>query len=173
MRNSGSAVNNLHSALDSYCILNELCDFLPKYTQIQLQIILFLLFWDVLWIINDLLAPPSLFFHEFQQNRGFYGQYQTIPISVGSLTITNIPKYTLKFRLSKVIYIYKLFLYFYRNSDTENNSSLFKTYAVDLRRLLCEQVVCLITEKKGAYWSFPVFIFVFILKRKKRNKINK
>jgi hypothetical protein len=28
-------------------------------------------------------------------------------------------------------YIYKLFLYFYRNSDTENNSSLFKTYAVD------------------------------------------
>jgi hypothetical protein len=29
--------------------------------------------------------------------------------------------------------IYKLFLYFYRNSDTENNSSLFKIYAVDLR----------------------------------------
>ena len=27
--------------------------------------------------------------------------------------------------------IYKLFLYFYRNSDTENNSSLFKTYAVN------------------------------------------
>ena len=42
--------------------------FLPKYTQIQLQIILFLLFWDVLWIINDILAPLSLFFHEFQQN---------------------------------------------------------------------------------------------------------
>jgi hypothetical protein len=40
----------------------------PKYTQMQLQIILFLLFWDVLWIINDLLAPLSLFFHEFQQN---------------------------------------------------------------------------------------------------------
>ena len=40
---------------------------------------------------------------------------------------------------------------FYRNSDTEHNSSLFKTDAVDLRRLLCEQVVCLITEKKGAY----------------------
>ena len=37
-------------------------DFLPKYTQIQLQIILFQLFWDVLWIINDLLAPLSLFF---------------------------------------------------------------------------------------------------------------
>ena len=46
-------------------------DFLPKYTQIQLQIILFLLFWDVLWIINDLLAPLSLFFHEFQQNSQF------------------------------------------------------------------------------------------------------
>jgi hypothetical protein len=72
-------------------------------------------------------------------------------ISVGSLTITNIPKYTLKFRLSKVWH--KLFWYFYRNSDTENNSSLFKTYAVDLRWLLCEQVVCLIIEKKGAYWS--------------------
>jgi hypothetical protein len=37
-------------------------------TKYWLQIILFLLFWDVLWIINDLLAPLSLFFHEFQQN---------------------------------------------------------------------------------------------------------
>ena len=50
----------------------------------------------------------------------------------------------------KSLDIYKLFLYFYRNSDTENNSSLFKTYAVDLRRLLCEKVVCLITGKKIA-----------------------
>ena len=41
------------------------------FTQIQLQIILFLLFWDVLWLINDLLAPLSLFFHEFQQNSQF------------------------------------------------------------------------------------------------------
>ena len=40
----------------------------PQYTQIQLNIISVLLFWDVLWIINDLLAPLSLFFHEFQQN---------------------------------------------------------------------------------------------------------
>jgi hypothetical protein len=39
--------------------------------------------------------------------------YQTIPISVGSLTITNIPKYTLKFRLSKV-----------RNSDTEKHTNI-------------------------------------------------
>ena len=38
---------------------------------IQLQFILFLLFWNVLWIINDLLAPLSLFFHEFQQNSQF------------------------------------------------------------------------------------------------------
>ena len=30
--------------------------------------------------------------------------------------------------------IHKLFLYFYRNSDIENNSSLFKTYAVDLSK---------------------------------------
>ena len=71
--------------------------------------------------------------------------------------------------------IYKLFLYFDRNSDTENNSSLFKTYAVDLRRLLCEQVVCLITGKKKEHTDhFPFsYIFLFILKRKKRNKINK
>jgi hypothetical protein len=40
-------------------MLSDRCDFLPK---IQLQIILFLSFWDVLWIINDLLAPLSLFF---------------------------------------------------------------------------------------------------------------
>jgi hypothetical protein len=58
------------------------CDFLPKYTQIQLQIILFLLLWDVLWIINNLLAPLSLFVHEFQQNSHFFRQYQTFPLSV-------------------------------------------------------------------------------------------
>jgi hypothetical protein len=40
----------------------------PKYTQIHHKIILFLLFWDALWIMNNLLAPLSLFFHEFQQN---------------------------------------------------------------------------------------------------------
>jgi hypothetical protein len=41
-----------------------------------------------------------------------------------------------------------------------------------LRRLLCEQVVCLITEKKEHTDHFPFsFIFLFILKRKKRNKI--
>ena len=56
--------------------------------------------------------------------------------------------------------IYKLFLYFYRNSDTENNSSLFKTDAVDLRRLLCEQVVCLITEKKEHTDYFP-FSYIY------------
>jgi hypothetical protein len=31
-----------------------------------------LLFWDALWIINDLLAPLSLLFHEFQQNSNFF-----------------------------------------------------------------------------------------------------
>ena len=41
------------------------------FTQIQLQIILFLLFWDVLWIIKDLLAPLSLFLQEFQENSQF------------------------------------------------------------------------------------------------------
>jgi hypothetical protein len=53
-------------------------------------------------------------------------------------------------------------------------SSLFKAYAVDLRRLLCDQVVCLITEEKEHTDHFPFsYIFLFILKRKKRNKINK
>jgi hypothetical protein len=78
------------------------------FTQIHHKIISFLLFWDVLWITNDLLAPDVLiFFMNFNKIVSFYGQYhyQTNPISVGSLTITNIPKYTLKFRLSKVWYI--------------------------------------------------------------------
>jgi hypothetical protein len=40
---------------------------LPKYTQIH-YFLLFLLFWDVLWIINDLLALLSLFVHEFKHH---------------------------------------------------------------------------------------------------------
>jgi hypothetical protein len=40
----------------------------PNYTQIHHKTIWFLLFWGVLWIINDLLAPLSLFVHEFQLN---------------------------------------------------------------------------------------------------------
>ena len=69
-------------------MLSDRCDFLPK---IQLQIILFLLFWDVLWIINDLLAPLSIFFDEFQQNTivSFFGQYQTIPIDLPFLKRDN------------------------------------------------------------------------------------
>jgi hypothetical protein len=121
----------------------------PKYTQIQLQIILF---WDVLWIINDLHCIYTLFFHEFQQNSQVF-------TDLGRVAYNH--EYTqiyIKISTFKSLMIYKLFLYFYRNSDT----GLFKTYAVDLKRLLCEQVVCLITEKKGAYWSFPVFIYIFI-----------
>ena len=69
--------------------------------------------------------------------------------------------------------IHKLFLYFYRNSDIENNSSLFKAYAVDLRRLLYVSK-WYVTEKKELTDHFPFsYIFLFILKRKKRNKINK
>ena len=123
------------------------------FTQIQLQIILFLLFWDVLWIINDLLAPPSLFFHEFQQNRGFYGQYQTIPISVGSLTITNIPKYTLKFRLSKVIYIYINYFYIF----TENLIlKILQRWRKCRREILMKKRIDLnVAYNNGAdeYWS--------------------
>ena len=37
--------------------------------------------------------------------------------------------------------------------------------SADLRRLLCEQVVCLITEKKEHTDHFPFsYIFLFILK---------
>jgi hypothetical protein len=56
-------------------------------------------------------------------------------------------------------------VYIYRNSDTENNFSLFKTDAVDLRRLLCEKVVCLITEKKEHTDNFP-FSYIFLYKNK-------
>ena len=57
------------------------------FTQIQLQIILFLLFWDALWIINDLLAPLSLFFHEFQQNSQFLRTISNYP-DLGRLRIS-------------------------------------------------------------------------------------
>jgi hypothetical protein len=43
--------------------------------------------------------------------------------------------------------------------------------SVDLKRLLCEQVVCLITEKKEHTDHFPFsYIFLYILKRKKRKR---
>ena len=50
------------------------------FTQIHHKIISFLLFWDVLWIINDLLAPLSLFFHEFQQNSQFLRTISNDPV---------------------------------------------------------------------------------------------
>ena len=52
----------------------------------------------------------------------------------------------------------KLFLYFYRNSDTENNSNLFKTYAVDLRRLLSFSVT-LHNSLKMSTVKNPTFTF--------------
>ena len=102
----------------SNCVGIHRCDFLhpntPKYTQIHPKytqiypntasdyIISILLFWDVLWIINDLLAPLSLFFPEFQQNSQFLRTISNDPDLGRVLTITNIHKYTLKFPLSKV-----------------------------------------------------------------------
>jgi hypothetical protein len=69
--------------------------------------------------------------------------------------------------------IYKLFLYLYRNSDTEK-IPVFKTYAVDLRLLLCEKVVCLITGKRTMLIISRFHIYIFIhIKKEKRNKINK
>ena len=67
---------------------NPMGTFLPKYTQIQLQIILFQLFWDVLWLIKDLLAPLSLFFHEFQQNSQFLRTISNDP-DLGRVTYTH------------------------------------------------------------------------------------
>jgi hypothetical protein len=79
-------------------------------------------------------------------------------------------KYFFQHSFSYFIYLsYSLlFLYIYRNSDTENNFSLFKTDAVDLRRLLCEQVVCLITEKKRS-----ILIILFFIKKFKFHKFVK
>ena len=108
----------------------------PNIPKIQLQIILFLLFWDVLWIIKDLLNPLSFFLHEFQQTSQFLRTISNDP-DLGRVAYNH--EYTqiyIKISSFKSLIYIKLFLYFYRNSDTENNSSLFKTYAVDLRRLL-------------------------------------
>ena len=65
----------------------------------------------------------SLFFHEFQQNSQFL---RTISLSnesdLGRVAYNH--EYTqIYIKMSSVkslIYIYKLFLYFYRKSDTEN-----------------------------------------------------
>ena len=101
------------------------------------------------------MAPLLLFFNEFQQNSqvftdlgrvAYKHEYTQIYIKISSF--------------KSLIYI-NYFYIFNRNSDTENNSSLFKTFAVDLRRLLCEQVVCLITEKKEYTDHFP-FSYIFL-----------
>ena len=75
------------------------------FTQIHHKIILFILFWDVLWIINDLLAPLSLFFHEFQQNSQVFTDNIKRSISVGALTIMNIPIYIKISSFKSLIYI--------------------------------------------------------------------
>ena len=75
----------------------------PKYTQIQLQIILFLLFWDVLWIINDLLAPLLLFFHKFQQNSQFLWTISNDP-DLGRIAYNH--EYTLQFIANAKICMY-------------------------------------------------------------------
>jgi hypothetical protein len=71
-------------------------------------------------------------------------------MSLTPMALMNIdgykPKYTWKGHVSYYVWgLNKIKSYF-----KQNNSSLFKTYQIsaDLRRLLCEQVVCLITEKK-------------------------
>jgi len=106
---------------------------IPKYTQIQLQIILFLLFWDVLWIINDLLAPLSLFFHEFQQNSQFL---RTISLSnesdLGRVAYNH--EYTqIYIKISSfksLIYINYFYIFTeYLILKILQRSSLFKTYA--------------------------------------------
>jgi hypothetical protein len=46
---------------------------------------------------------------------------------------------------------------------------VFKTYAVDLRLLLCEQVVCIITGKRSMLIisRFHIYIFIHIKKKEK------
>ena len=55
--------------------------------QKKAEIISFLLFWDVLRIINDWLAPLSLFFHELQQNSQFLRTISNYP-DLGRLRIS-------------------------------------------------------------------------------------
>ena len=59
--------NTLHQFHDADDTNVDVAPAAWHFTQIQLQIVLFLLFWDVLWIINDLLAPLSLFFQQNSQ----------------------------------------------------------------------------------------------------------
>jgi hypothetical protein len=46
---------------------------------------------------------------------------------------------------------------------------VFKTYAVDLRILLCEQVVCIITGKRSMLIisRFHIYIFIHIKEKEK------
>ena len=64
--------------------------------------------------------------------------------------------------------IYKLFLLFCRNSDTENNSRLFKTYAVDLRRLLCRDLARILKPLV----TFAEQIFFKIMNKQEYNELN-
>ena len=196
---------------------------IPKYIQIQLQIILFLLFWDVLWIIKDLLAPLSLFLHEFQQNSQFlrtilndpdlgrvaYNHEYTqiyikistfksliyinyfyifteililkilqkwsaeekywwrkgsILMSLTTMALMNIdgykPKYTWKGHISYYFWGLNEIKSYFRQS----NSSLFKTYANFswFKTIAMWASGMSKHRKKGAYWSFPVFIYIVI-----------
>ena len=127
---------------------------LPKYTKIYPNI-LFLLFWDALWIINDLLAPLSLFCHEFQQNSqvftdlgrvAYNHEYNQIYIKISSFKSLIHINY---FYIFTEILILKTILVFLK-------CSWFKAIAMWASGMSNHR------KKKGAYWSFPVFIYIFI-----------
>jgi hypothetical protein len=131
----------------------------PQYTQIQLNIISVLLFWDVLWIINDLLAPLSLFFHEFQQNS------QVFTDNIKRSRSTQIYNKISPFKSL----IYKNYFYIF------TNILILKTILVFLSLCSWFKAIAMWASgmsnhrKKGAYWSFPVFIYIFIhIKKEKK-----
>jgi hypothetical protein len=102
----------------------------PKYTQIQLQIILF---WDVLWIINDLHCIYTLFFHEFQQNSQVFTDLGRVAYNHEYTTNTNVPKHTQNSygmcylhttniflpTLFQLFYLFILFLFFLFNMNKQ------------------------------------------------------
>jgi hypothetical protein len=88
------------------------------YTQIQLQIILFLLFWNVLWIINDLFFLYRYFFMNFNKIVSFYGQYNKSYLLFKKVYEYSYNRENLEFIFHKIIFILrfiantKIFMYF-------------------------------------------------------------
>jgi hypothetical protein len=83
----------------------------------------------------------SIFFMNFNKIVRF------LRISVGSLTITNIPKYTLKFRLSKVWYIMNKNIY-------ENGKWSVCSFFSVIRHTTCLNIAIALNQQIYEIWIF-------------------